>query len=329
MQELVHSPDPWRGNEVFMRLLTNSSFSPALRAWLERGRHHNVCGRRVFVLDTGAPQEPQGRAPLLVLHGFPTSSFDFHLVLPELSRSRRVVLVDLPGFGFSDKPERYSYSLFEQADVVASLLERLELERPHVLAHDLGVSIACELLARRQRKLLAADFSSLMLMSAGIYEDLAKLTPSQQVLLTPLGPAFAGLGIGAVFKRQMRTVFARPVEDEELDAMWEQIVYLDGHKRLAKIAGYLRERQRFEERWISALRTCEDVPIQLLWGERDPTSVIAIAERLAKDVPGATLTRLHRVGHYPQLEAPEELSAAVESWTRAREARDQGRSLSA
>ncbi len=297
-----------------MQRLTSASFSPALRAWLDRGRHHNVCGRRVFVIDTAPSKSYARRPPLLIVHGFPTSSFDWHLLLPELARKRRVVLFDLPGFGFSDKPERYSYSLFEQADVAEALIERLGLERPHVVAHDMGVSIASELLARRQRKLFKGDLSSLLLMSAGVYGELAKVTTSQKVLLTPLGPAFAGLGVGAVFRLQVQQVFERSVPAEEISAMWEQIVYLDGHKRMAQIIGYLRERERFEERWIGALRTAEDVPIHLLWGSHDPTSLFSIGERLAFEIPHAELVKLERVGHYPQLEAPEETAAAIESW---------------
>jgi pimeloyl-ACP methyl ester carboxylesterase len=304
-----------------MRLLTSSSFSPALGAWLERGRHHNVCGRRVFVLDVPARQASAARPPLLIVHGFPTSSFDWHLALSELSKTRRVVLFDLPGFGFSDKPERYSYSLFEQTDVVAALMERLGLSQPHLVAHDLGVSIACELLARRQRKLLKGELASVTLMSAGVYADLAKVTNSQRVLLTPLGPSFAGLGIAAVFKQQVQKVFARPIADDEVAAMWEQILFLDGHKRLAQIASYLRERTRFEERWISALRTSENMPVHLLWGDGDPTAVVAIAERLAGEIPGARLTRLGNVGHYPQLEAPIETSSAIEAWLTSLDAR--------
>ena len=298
-----------------MRLIASASFSPAVAAWLERGNHHNISGRRVFVIDSPAEAKgPVEAAPLLVLHGFPGSSYDWFQTLVELSQKRRVVLFDFPGFGFSDKPERYSYSLFEQADVVEALCERLGLARPHVVAHDMGVSVACELVARRQRKLLKGDFASLLLMSAGIYDDLAKITTSQKVLLTPLGGAFGGLGIGAVFRQQIARTMMRPVENDQIDAMWEQILYLDGHKRLSQLASYLRERTRFEERWIGALRTSENLPLHLLWGNRDPTSTIEIAERLAHQIPGTALTRLLRVGHFPPIEAPAETANAISSW---------------
>jgi pimeloyl-ACP methyl ester carboxylesterase len=297
-----------------MRRLTNAQFSAPLRAWFERGRHYTVAGQRVFVVDVQPTESDASRTPLLVLHGFPTSSRDFHLVLPELARGRRVLLADFPGFGFSDKPERYTYSIFEQADVVEALLGQLQIQRPHVLAHDMGVAVACELLARHKRRLMPAGLHSLCLMSAGLYEDLAKLTPAQRMLLTPFGKVFAGLGVGQVFKLQMQRVFRRRVDATELDLMWEQILYLDGHKRLPDVAGYLRERGRFEDRWISALRTSDDVPVRLLWGNSDPTAVVEIAQRLSGGIPGAQLIRLPKVGHYPHLEAPQETVEAINGW---------------
>lgn len=300
-----------------MRLLTSSSFSPLLSAWLEGGRHQSVCGRRVFVIDRRP--EASNLAPLVLLHGFPTSSFDYHLVLPQLAAKRRVVLLDLPGFGFSDKPERYSYSLFEQADVVEGLLARLNLVRPHLVAHDFGVNIACELLARQQRKLHKLDFASLTLMSAGVYDDLARITTSQKLLQTPVGTLLANFAAGSLFKLQIQQVFARAIDEAELDAMWEQQLFLEGYKRLPQIASYLAERTRFEERWLSALRTSEGVPVHVVWGSRDPTSRFAIAERLVEEISGAELTRLSKVGHYPQLEAPEETAYAIDQWLAKRE----------
>lgn len=307
-----------------MQRLTSASFSPALRAWLDRGRHHNVCGRRVFVLDTAAAEPQEGSRPLVVVHGYPTSSFDWHLTLPALSRRRRVVLFDLPGFGFSDKPERYSYSLFEQADVLESLLERLGVVRPHIVAHDMGVSLVSELGARRQRKLLKGDLGSLLVMNAGVYASLAKLTPSQKVLLTPIGSAFAGLQLASVFRQQLGSVFVRPVAPEVISALWEQLLYLEGVRRLPQLASYLRERVRFEERWVGALRTVEDIPIHVLWGRQDPASVSAIAERLASEIVDAELTYLEHVGHYPQLEAPEETAAIIDLWLERVEHRASG-----
>ena len=96
-----------------------SELSAAARGFFEQGRLLDLAGLRVFVLDTGPVTREDA---LVLLHGFPSSSLDFHRILPRLAEGRRVVLLDFPGFGYSDKPTAYGYSLMEQADVVLMVL---------------------------------------------------------------------------------------------------------------------------------------------------------------------------------------------------------------
>ncbi len=84
----------------------------------------------------------------MCVHGFPTSSWDWHRVWPELVARFRVVAMDMLGFGFSDKPPRHDYSIAEQADLHLALLGELGIERFGVLAHDYGDTVVQELLAR-------------------------------------------------------------------------------------------------------------------------------------------------------------------------------------
>ena len=83
--------------------------------WEKAGQYVEVAGHRVFVMDTGA-NEP--RETIVILHGYPTSSYDYKDVLPRLSPEYRVIIHDHLGFGLSQKPDDYSYSLFEQAFIV-------------------------------------------------------------------------------------------------------------------------------------------------------------------------------------------------------------------
>src|SRR5262245_62131580 len=71
--------------------------------WAARAERIAVAGEQVALVDV-APDRPGGAPPLLVVHGFPTSSIDFSPVVGRLAAERRVVLVDLPGYGLSDKP---------------------------------------------------------------------------------------------------------------------------------------------------------------------------------------------------------------------------------
>lgn len=288
------------------------SGSPALplavSVWQQRGQTCQIAGMDIFYRDTG-PRLPNA---VVFLHGFPSSSFDWHAVLPLLDNpAQRVIVFDLPGYGLSSKPAGYSYSLMEQADIVQMLLKRLGVKQVKLIAHDMGTSVTCELLARRERGLLDFELSKLLLMNGSVHIEMAHLTPSQKVLLTPAGPLFAQVSSRTVFKLQLQKIVSKPLPEQELEAMWSLMVWNDGKSRLAKIIGYVRERSKFRDRWIGALNRL-DIPVTLLWGRDDPVAVAAIAEKLADEIPGAELVWLEGVGHYPQLEAPAEVAAVID-----------------
>lgn len=277
--------------------------------WQARGTTHRIFGRDVFAVTEG----PVTSDPILILHGFPSSSRDFLPALPRLAERRRVVVHDHLGFGLSDKPAGYSYSLLEQAEVALGLWRSLGIARGHLVAHDYGTSVATELLARRERGLCPVDFASVTLCNGSVHLDLAQLTPSQRLLRHPrIGPIFARLASRPVFVAQIRRILGDPhrVPESELYAMWEGLVRDGGRERLPALSGYLNERVRFAARWIEPL-TRLDLACHVLWGQRDPVAVPAIAEQLAREIPGATLTWLGDLGHYPMLEAPDRWADAV------------------
>ena len=282
---------------------------PRLAAWRDRGRRLEIFGLRVFTLAAG----PEDAPPMLVLHGFPTHSYDFHTVLPALAEHHRVVIHDHPGLGLSDKPERWSYSLVDQAEVALAVWRKLGIRHGHLLAHDYGTSVATELLARRERGLSPVDFDSVTLCNGSVHLRLAKLKLSQRLLRNRLtGPLFARFVTRSFFDRRIRSLFAEPgsVPEEEMAALWAGVVRGDGVLRAPAVSTYLGDRLRFEERWLPPLERL-DLPAHVLWGRRDPIAVPAIAERLAARIPGARLTWLEEAGHYPMLETPEDFARAV------------------
>lgn len=294
-----------------------------LNAWRERGQWIDVLGLKIFVVEAGPDPEPaegpaqgsDGRevTPLVVLHGFPTSSHDFEPALGALAAQRRVVLLDFPGFGLSAKPRDYSYSLLEQAEVAVTVWRQLGLTRAHVLAHDYGTSVATELLARRERDLLPFEIETLTLCNGSAHIELAQLTLTQQVLRRPVvGPALARLSSERFFTGRMRRILGSPraIDRARLAAMWQGVQEANGQERIPAISRYLDERTRFWSRWIGALRRF-DRPTHVLWGRRDPIAVPAIAEALHDDVDGSVLTWLEPLGHYPMLEDPRVWSEAV------------------
>ena len=250
------------------------------------------------------------KTPLLLLHGFPTSSFDFAEVWDALSKERPLASFDFLGFGLSDKPRDFGYSLFEQADVAARVVRELGWPRVHLLGHDMGTSVLTELLARRERGLLPFEVASIILTNGSVHVTMAHLTVGQRILRSKAGPLFARLGTRRTFKAQLRRVFAKKPPEAILDAMYDLVARDDGAQRLPALVRYIAERVRFERRWVGALERL-DLPALVAWGALDPVAVLPIGQRLAREIPGAELVTWDDVGHYPQVEDPAAFAAVV------------------
>ncbi|NWR42320.1 MEST protein, partial [Regulus satrapa] len=126
--------------------------SPALRSWKSAGSFFTYKDLNIFYRDSSGAV---GSSDVVVLlHGFPTSSYDWSKIWEGLTqRFHRVIALDFLGFGFSDKPRPHGYSIFEQATIVEGLLRHLGLrhQRINLLSHDYGDTVAQELLHRSLR----------------------------------------------------------------------------------------------------------------------------------------------------------------------------------
>lgn len=281
----------------------------SLETWRASGEHLLTPDGRVFMTRRGSG----GKTPALLLHGFPTSSWDFADVMGSLAKKRPVVTFDFLGFGLSDKPESFSYSLFEQADIATAVARAQKLERVHIVAHDMGTSVTTELLARRERGVLPFEIASVTLMNGSVHIEMSDLTLGQRILRSPFARAFARLNNRRTFKAQIKRVFAKEVGEAELEAMWELLDRENGAQRLPQTIRYIEERWRFERRWIGALERLE-LPTLIAWGKKDPVAVFAIAEKLAQEIAGAKLVVWEELGHYPQVEDPASVAKAVDGF---------------
>jgi pimeloyl-ACP methyl ester carboxylesterase len=280
--------------------------------WEARGRYLEASGRRIFVVDVQAVSEQA--EPLLLLHGFPTSSFDWHAIIDPLARDRRVVTFDWLGFGLSDKPSDIRYSLFDQATIAGQVAEQLSIARAAVVSHDMGDSIAAELYARSIEGTLPFEVTKRVLTNGSVYIDMAQLSAGQQMLLAlpdealpvEITPGYD------TFAPSIQAIFGEtPADEEELQALWGFVSRDNGHTILPRTIRYIEERRVHEGRWISALRD-HPSPITVVWGDRDPIAVYAMAERFVSERPGTPLVTLDGVGHFPMLEAPKRLYDAID-----------------
>ncbi|MEM1180956.1 MAG: alpha/beta hydrolase [Acidobacteriota bacterium] len=273
--------------------------------WKARGAQHTIDGYSVFVVDTDA--DGSDRPTLVILHGYPTSSHDYYPVIDKLAARYRVIVHDHLGFGLSQKPRDYSYSLLEQTDVALQLWRRLGVQSAHVFSHDYGTSIATELLARWNRGFRPLPLNSMTLCNGSVHIELAKLRFIQKLLRDEtVGPFIARLTSQRVFNRNMKKLWSDPkvLSQSDLDTMWELLIRDGGRAVLSNVTHYLRDRVRFWNRWIGALQQSQ-LPLSFLWGSEDPIVGADVAQVHHREAPGSHLTLLDNVGHYPMLEAPD------------------------
>ena len=285
---------------------------PTVAEWEGRGERRLLRSHSVFTMVAHA-LDGERHEPLLVLHGFPSSSYDFAAVLDDLRRTRRVLLLDFLGYGLSDKPDQ-AYTLAEQADIVMAFTAALDVERLAILSHDMGDTVGGELLARQAEGAWPVEVTRRVLTNGSIYIGMAQLSTGQQLLLalpdecmaadSALDAASVQEGLAATFSA------ASSVADAELMAQWELISRDDGHRLLPRLIRYIEERRRDESRYTGAIER-HPSPLHVVWGVDDPIAIVAMTDRLHDARPDATVELLDGVGHYPMIEAPERFAAAV------------------
>ena len=297
---------------------------------------------RVFVVDLVAPAEADpGLEPVVVLHGFPTSSFDWRLVLGELGIGRRrVVLFDFLGFGLSDKPDR-RYGIDLHADTAVAVLAELGIDRCAFVTHDMGDTVGGELLARTLPRGAVPDdpawsspagtvatsgtgrpapldleVTRRVISNGSIYLDLASLTEGQQRLWAlddarlpdELGPLIGGDGLG----RGLAQVFHpdHQPDDRERAALVALIEAADGHLLMPRLIRYLDDRRRAEARYTGAIEV-HPSPLTIVWAQQDPVAVAAMGDQLLARRSDAAIVRLDGLGHYPMIEDPVRFGSAI------------------
>ncbi len=274
-----------------------------IEQWWAEGEVLPITGASIFTRQTG-------EGPWVTfLHGWPTSSFDYHLVdrlLPH-GMARRLHL-DLLGFGASDKPAD-GYTIGRQADIVEAVWSAFGVERTTVVAHDYGTIVAQELLAR------GAPIDGTLWLNGSIYPEHYRPTDLQQALVDPaVGPDLARSIDHAAFAAGLPAVFGPDTapSPELIADLWHGISRADGHHRWPQQLAYMAERAADRDRLVAALdASIARIPTHFVWGMADPVSGAPIIQELHHRHPRAAVTALEGAAHYPHLESPGQVAEAV------------------
>jgi pimeloyl-ACP methyl ester carboxylesterase len=277
----------------------------SIQDWKESGNLISINDYNIFVCDT----EVEEKETIILIHGFPTSSWDWKDIWALLEKDYRLIAVDMLGFGFSDKPNPHKYSISEQADIIEKIISDKKLISYHILAHDYGDTVTQEILSRKNRK-TSARCESVCFLNGGLFPETHKALLIQKILLSKLGWLVNKLATQKQFNNSMIRVFGPTTKPSksELDNFWFLINYNKGRHIFHNLISYMSDRKENRERWIFALKTSK-IPIALINGSIDPVSGSHMIERYKKLIGDITwLKELKNIGHYPQIEAPEEVS---------------------
>lgn len=267
--------------------------------WYKGGERLNTAGVNVFY-------RHQGRGEALVcIHGFPTSSWDFAPLWSRLTDRFEVLAHDLVGLGRSDKPQQ-DISIKLQADIVEALAMNQGIYKAHLLTHDLGDTVAQELLARQLENKSHIKWQSCVFLNGGIFPEVHRPRFIQKLLSSPFGSLVAKLSTERTFRRNMKEVFSKvhPPDETFIQDSWRLLVENGGIQMLPRIMKYMNERWEFRDRWVSPLEN-ERIPLRLINGILDPVSGLHVANYFKEVVPNADIVLIEDAGHYPHIEKPD------------------------
>jgi cis-3-alkyl-4-acyloxetan-2-one decarboxylase len=293
--------------------LSSGPLPPAVRAEYPFASHFlDLDGNRYHYVDEGVGE------PLLFVHGNPTWSFAWRNLIKELSPGYRTIAVDHIGCGLSDKPQRYRYMLDQHIANLCRLVETLDLRRVTLVAHDWGGAIGMGAAGRMPER-----FARFVLMNTGAFRSTRIPLRIAACRIPVFGP-LAVRGLNAFARAALTMAVEKP---ERMTS--------------AVRAGYLWPYGNWRDR-IATLRFVEDIPLRpshpsygtlveveenlsrfrqlpmlLVWGERDWCFTTDFLREFEKRFPQAETLRLPDAGHYVFEDAGERLVPRVREFLAA------------
>ncbi len=282
------------------------ALSEAAQEWESTGQYMTIDGHRIFYHDVG-----EGPA-ILLLHGHPSSSYDWSEVVPVLQKKARVISFDHLGWGLSDKPVRFGYTLMELADVTEKIMAELGITKAHVVSHDISTSVHTELMARHLEGSLSFAILSNTLLNGSILQWVSS-EPEEQNLAQHNETLFEAMRQMEAMEPTLPTILKKitlgNLSDDRIAMMVELLVRDDGLKRLAAQGVYMRDRYVHAERWVGSIEKIS--PLRIVWTSDDPVAVVAIGRELAERAQQASYHEIKGLGHFPNAEAPDEIAKQI------------------
>jgi len=273
------------------------------------GKYLNINGVKTFALDKGS-----GEA-VFCIHGVPTSSYLYRKVIDSLAqKGYRGVSVDLPGLGLADRPENFEYDFDNFSNFLTQALKELNIDRFHLVVHDIGAPIGFALAAKNLEKVQSLTILNSMIDIQNFKKPLV-MRPFEKKILgeaelktithTTWPIMFSQMGVNDVSK----------IPSNEIKAYVDLLKRKDNGKAFLKIMRNFNQTEKFQALVLKALKNV-DYPIQAVWGEDDPALTYDhYKEELAK-YTDTQETHLLSSRHFLQEEVYEEIAEKIAVFAR-------------
>lgn len=254
---------------------------------------------------------------LLTIHGFPTCGWDWAWVSKALVSQFHMVVPDLLDYGRTLNSLKQVCTIGDQADMLEALMAHRGIDEVHILAHDVGDTVAQELIARHNESSLSFRIRSALFLNGGMLPAHHRPRRVQTLLAGPLGPFISQIALKGKMLKGFAEVFGPHTKptDVSLDEFWPAMVGVNGRGAFARRIRYMAERIVNADRWKRALAEAK-LPMMLINGVDDPVSGGHAADAIEKELPNVKVVRLPGIGHFPQIEAPEAVAELVDQFHR-------------
>jgi pimeloyl-ACP methyl ester carboxylesterase len=266
---------------------------------------------------------PSGAPVVLLLHGFPTSSFQYRELIPRLADRYRVIAPDLPGFGFTDVPEKrhYKYTFDALAGTISAFTDVLNLKRYALYVFDYGAPTGFRLAMARPERVTAIVSQNGNAYEEGLGDAWAAIRRYWSEPTSENREAIRkGLNLAGM-RREYSSGIPNPdliaPEGYTLDAA---LMARPGNTDIQldlflDYANNVKLYPTFQEYFRKA-----KPPLLAIWGKYDPYFIPAGAEAFRRDIPNATVQFLD-TGHFALETHVEEIAAAMREFLAKTDAR--------
>ncbi|MDI9257882.1 alpha/beta fold hydrolase [Flavobacterium sedimenticola] len=281
-------------------------FSNDVKKWYDKGKFIHCDENKIFFHQDGEGDD------VLIIHGYPFSSYQWKDFIDELSKYYKVTILDLPGFGFSDKPKKFDYCIEEFSLIINSVLAELNIKKTHLLCHDFGVNIGQELLSLNNQRKNVFKIDSVIFTNGPLFYQ-----PHNSPGILKLGyyaPHFINRFVSFFTnKRKILSLqklrygpFTKP-SDRFLEEQWETLKFRDGLSIIHKLDKLSYHKRKNNDEWIKAMNN-NTIPLCYICGPFDRYSGRKMADEYLFYIKNPKVFLLDKyVGHYPHLENKESL----------------------